>query len=230
MKPYYEDGSVTIYNGDCRDVLPTLQPVHIVLTDPPYNVGYHYDSYSDNMPDDEYFKWLVESIGERCVFIHYTEAVFKYAFALGVTPSKVVAWVYHANTPKQWRSVAWFGCEPDLSLDGQPYRNPSDKRIQKRIAEGHSARLYDWWEIEQVKNVSHEKTEHPCQIPETLMKKILVVTPDAQVILDPFMGSGTTLRAAKDLGRKAVGIDIDERYCEIAAKRMSQVAMDLVIQ
>ena len=228
MSPYYQDESVTIYNADCRDVLPTLGQgsIDLVLTDPPYNVGYHYASYKDAMPDAEYFTWLAEIIGPRSVFIHYPESVVRFAIELGVAPTKVVAWVYHANTPRQWRSLAWFGVSPDFSNSGQPYQNPTDKRIQRRIAEGHSARLYDWWEVEQVKNVSAEKTEHPCQIPESLMKRILEVTP-ADTILDPFMGSGTTLRAAKDLGRKAIGIEIEERYCEIAAKRMSQLAMEL---
>ena len=68
---------------------------------------------------------------------------------------------------------------------------------------------------------------HPTQKPISLMRWCLEFFPNAQTILDPFMGSGTTLRAAKDLGRKAIGIEIEEKYCEIAAKRMSQMAMDL---
>ena len=64
--------------------------------------------------------------------------------------------------------------------------------------------------------------EHPTQKPLSLMCWCLGFAPDAKTILDPFMGSGTTLRAAKDLGRKAIGIEIEERYCEIAAKRMAQ--------
>ena len=222
MKPYYEQDGIVIYNADCRDVLPTLEPVDLVLTDPPYNVGYHYASYNDNMNEADYFTWLGETIGERCVFIHYPEDVFQYAAEIGIVPSKAIAWIYHANTPRQWRMIAWFGIDPDLSLGHQEYQNPTDKRIQKRIAAGESARLYDWWEIEQVKNISDEKTDHPCQIPIALMRRVLEVTPTAQTILDPFMGSGTTLRAAKDLGRKAIGIEIEERYCEIAANRMAQ--------
>ncbi len=69
--------------------------------------------------------------------------------------------------------------------------------------------------------------DHPTQKPLNIMRWCLSFCPDAQIILDPFMGSGTTLRAAKDLGRKAIGIEIEERYCEIAAKRLSQEVMGL---
>jgi site-specific DNA-methyltransferase (adenine-specific) len=67
---------------------------------------------------------------------------------------------------------------------------------------------------------------HVTQKPETLLREILLVAPPGAV-LDPFMGSGTTLRAAKDLGRKAIGIELEERYCEIAARRMGQEVLDL---
>ena len=227
MKPYYQDEWVTIYNADCRDVLPTLDTIDLVLTDPPYNVGYHYAEYDDNLSEDDYYELLGDVIGVPSVLIHYPEEIFRFAFQIGHFPDKVVSWIYHANTPRQWRGIAWFGIKPDFSLDGQEYQNPNDKRIAKRIADGKSARIYDWWNFEQVKNVSAEKTEHPCQIPEVVMKRILRITPSAQVVLDPFMGSGTTLRAAKDLNRKAIGIEIEECYCEIAAKRMSQMVMAL---
>jgi DNA modification methylase len=75
---------------------------------------------------------------------------------------------------------------------------------------------------------SSEGTLHPTQKPVSLMRWCLDFFPQANVILDPFMGSGTTLRAAKDLGRKAIGIEIEERYCEIAAKRLQQSVMTLV--
>ena len=84
----------------------------------------------------------------------------------------------------------------------------------------------DWWLIEQVKNVS-KNFEHPCPVPVELVAKILAVTSEPVRVCDPFMGSGTTLVAAKAAGRRAVGIEIDERYCEIAAKRLSQETLGL---
>jgi site-specific DNA-methyltransferase (adenine-specific) len=85
---------------------------------------------------------------------------------------------------------------------------------------------YDWTiDYQQVKNVSLEKTEHPCQIPTALMRHVLRLF-DGDII-DPFMGSGTTLVAAKQLGREAIGIEIEERYCEIAVKRLAQEVLPL---
>ena len=230
MKPYYQDDSVTIYNADCRDVLSTIDYVDLVIADPPYNIGYKYDIYKDVLSEIEYYKFLKTTLGKMpCVLIHYPESVFRFSIEIGIPPEEVVAWVYHANIKKQWRSVAWFNSKPDFTLDSQEYRNKKDKRIQKRIQKNYEARLYDWWEIEQVKCHTFEKTLHPCQIPEKLIKRIIQITPGTEVVLDPFMGSGTTLRAAKDLGKKAIGIEISEEYCEVAAKRMSQTVMNLEV-
>lgn len=226
MKPYYEDPSCVIYHGDAREVLPGL-PEGVVVTDPPYNVGYHYDSYVDRLSADEYAVLLRETLRLPAVVLHYPEDIFEVAGILGELPQKVAAWVYNANTPRQWRMVAWFGCAPDFKKMRQPYKNLTDRRIQRLMAEGsEGTALYDWWHDDQVKNVSDEKTAHPCQIPEAVMKKIVGVTP-AELIIDPFMGSGTTLRAAKDLNRRAVGVEIDERYCEIAARRLAQEVLPL---
>ena len=99
----------------------------------------------------------------------------------------------------------------------------NDKRIQKRISEGKTgAKLYDWWEINQVKNVSKEKTEHPCQIPEELIKRIILTTASPNdIIIDVFGGSGTTAKVAKDLGFSSVSYEIDSEYCEIIEKRVN---------
>jgi DNA modification methylase len=225
MKPYYKDNYTTIYHGDCRDIMQNCRG-GCVVSDPPYNVGYHYEGYSDDLDAEEYQELLRNVLYTPSVVIHYAEDICKLSWTLEEIPKKIVAWVYPSNTRRQWRSIAWFGIKPDFTLERQPYKNPTDKRIAERIANGQSARLYDWWEIDQIKNVGNEKTEHPCQIPLKVLDRILKITP-AEFYVDPFMGSGTTLRAAKDLGRKAIGIEINERYCEIAAKRLSQEVLNL---
>jgi hypothetical protein len=91
---------------------------------------------------------------------------------IGMEPSRAVAWVYHANTPRQWRLICWFGVEPDFTRLRQPYGNPTDARVQELIANGsEGAASYDWWLIEQTKNVSAEKTCHPAQTPVEVMRR-----------------------------------------------------------
>lgn len=222
MKPYYQDRLATLYCGKLEDLSSFIPPKDgsITISDPPYNVGYHYDQCDDKMKPDEYFAFMASVFSGPSVIIHYPEAMFQIAKAMNDIPERVVAWVYPSNTPRQHRSVAWFKNHPDFRKDGQAYRNPTDPRIAKRIAEGKAARLYDWWEINQVKNVSNEKTEHPCQIPLAIMERIIRITRE-ETIFEPFAGSGTTLLAASNLGRNSIGFEMSERYCELIANRLS---------
>lgn len=211
--------------GDALSELPKLRasiPKIIIVTDPPFNVGYHYNTYKDNMPEEDYYEMLA-SVFEFAPFvvIHYPEVIYKIAFQIGEFPDKVVSWVYNSNTAKQHRDIAFFGIQPNFKQYGQPYKNPNDKRIKERIAKGQTARLYDWWNINQVKNVSNEKTAHPCQMPLEVMKRIVGILPEDYVIVDPFMGSGTTGLACKELGRDFVGIEMDSTYFNIAKQRVA---------
>ena len=217
--PIYQDHLVKIYNGDCRELMPKM-PRGLVVTDPPYNVGYHYEGYADNMETEDYQAMLREVCPLPCVILHYAEDLCAMAWTLEELPEKMVAWVYPSNTARQWRGIAWWGCKPDFTKDGQAYKNPNDKRIAERIAAGKQCRLYDWWEINQVKNVGEQKTEHPCQIPEEVMTRIIKIT-DCKLVIDPFCGSGTTLVAAKRLGIPAIGIERNLKYCQIAASRVA---------
>jgi len=160
--------------------------------------------------------------GGQFVIIHYPEEIYKLAIRIGIAPIRVVSWVYNSNTGKQHRDIAFFNIKPDFNKVRQPYKNPTDKRIQKRIAEGKTgAKLYDWWNVNQIKNVSKEKTEHPCQMPLEVMKNIIGILPEDKTIIDPFMGSGTTGQACKDLGRDFIGIELDIKYFRIADNRLN---------
>ena len=216
---------IQLIQGNCLEELPKIKAQHdkmVIVTDPPFNVGYHYNSYKDNMNFSEYYDMLGRVFhGSPFVVIHYPEEIYKIAFQMNDAPSKVVSWVYNSNTPKQHRDIAFFGIKPDFTKYGQPYKNPTDKRIMARIAEGKTAKLYDWWEINQVKNVSKDKTAHPCQMPLEVMKRIIGILPEDYTIVDPFMGSGTTALAAKLLGRNFIGIEMDESYIDIAKERLA---------
>jgi site-specific DNA-methyltransferase (adenine-specific) len=211
--------------GNSLEELPKInarEKKFVIVTDPPFNVGYHYNSYKDNMESEEYYEMLASVFQYGpFVVIHYPEEIYKIAFQVGEFPEKVVSWVYNSNTAKQHRDIAFFGVKPDFKQYGQPYKNPTDKRIMKRIADGKTARLYDWWEINQVKNVSKDKTEHPCQMPLEVMKRIVGILPTDYTIVDPFMGSGTTALACKELNRNFIGIEMDEKYHAIAQQRVA---------
>jgi len=221
MKVYFQNDLTTIYHG--KYVPGHFDAMGVtVVSDPPYNVGYHYDEFEDKMSESDYYSMMALVFKGKSVIIHYPEAMHKISIAMGVAPERQVAWVYPSNTPRQHRSIAWYGCKPDFRKEGQDYRNPNDPRIAKRIAEGKRAKLYDWWQINQVKNVSSEKTEHPCQIPLSLMERIIKIT-QATIVLDPFAGSGTTLLACQNLGVRSIGVEMSEKYCEIMANRLSRL-------
>lgn len=221
---------IEIINGNCLNELPKIVKRYgkdrqlIIVSDPPFNMGYHYRTYKDNMNEGEYFEFLSEVFSPLpFVVIHYPESIYKLAFQVGQFPEKVVSWVYNSNTAKQHRDIAFFGVKPDFRKVTQPYKNPNDKRIKKRIAEGKTGcRLYDWWNINQVKNVNKEKVDHPCQMPLKVMTNIVGILPDDAIIIDPFAGSGTTGVACKELGRDFIGIELDPYYCELAKKRINE--------
>jgi len=212
---------ITLINGDCLEEIKKITENFIIVTDPPFNIGYHYGIYKDSMDEHVYYEWLKMIFKDRpSVIVHYPEPLHRLSIKLGYPPNKVVSWVYNSNTAKQHRDIAFFGIKPDFRKVGQEYKNLNDKRIKKRILEGKKARLYDWWNINQVKNVSKDKTEHPCQMPLEVMERIIGILPDNITIVDPFMGSGTTALACKNLGRDFIGIEIDEKYFNIAKKRV----------
>ncbi len=233
-----------IIQGDCREVLPMITEPYIRATfpaikdafevfrisDPPYNQGRPgYDGYDDKMPEDEYRNMIIQVYGgQRSVIIHYGRVIIN-KFGNGVLGEclKDVPWIYNNNLPDQHRLIAWFNCQPDLSRLGQPYKNQKDRRIIECMKAGHEVRLYDFWYIEIVKNVS-KPFDHPCVLPVELARRIILVTTNpGDLIVNAFCGSGTIVAVAAALGRFAIGIDISEKYCEIARARLGTIEREL---
>lgn len=223
-----------LIHGDCLKILPDIrhelfkkQQKYIIVTDPPFNVGYKYNTYKDRMSEEDYREMLYEIFcwdSAPSVVVHYPEQLYQLAVDMGRPLARVVSWVYNTNNRRQHRDIAFFGITPDFKRVLQPYKNPNDKRIKRLIANGSMGTpIYDWWNVNIVKNVSKEKTAHPCQMPLQVMKNIIGILPDDYVIIDPFMGSGTTGVACRQLNRKFIGIELDKEYYEIAYKRISEV-------
>ncbi len=213
MKPYYDDGKgIVIYHGDCREILPTLPKVDLVLTDPPYGIGMangqggggrsgfyarrenvrSYEGDWDNQKPDK-------------------EAVLKAA----EWGSTAIIWggQYFAEyLPPRGKWLVWDkeNTMPTYSDCELAWTNISGVSVKKFTHNGNGLMA------------AERERFHPTQKPLALMKWCILLAPASETILDQFMGSGTTLRAAKDLGRRATGIEIEERCCEIAAKRLAQ--------
>lgn len=220
---------IELYNCDYRDLgdLEERFGEYVIVTDPPFNIGYHYGEYNDKIDNKEYIEMLSDLVmGHKSVFIHYPEQLYALAMESNTLPERVVSWVYNSNTPRQHRDIAFFNITPDFTKVRQPYKNPNDKRIKERIARGFKgAKLYDWWNVNQVKNTSVEKTAHPCQMPLEVMKRVIGILPDGITVIDPFMGSGTTGAAVAELNgggcdRRFIGIEMDKNYFEIARERI----------
>ena len=207
MKPYYEDGQITIYHGDCREILPTLEPVDLVLTDPPYGVDWDYGGYDDS-PEQAHRLALeilphLRLVAPVVLLTPGTKLMFRYP-----EPNWTLSWFVPAGTGVgPWGFVCWH---PVLAYGKDPYGGKGSRPDSREI----------------IPKASH--IEHPCPKPVEVMRWLIERGSIAPAtVLDPFMGSGTTLRAAKDLGRKAIGIEIEERYCEIAVNRLAQEVLPL---
>jgi site-specific DNA-methyltransferase (adenine-specific) len=203
VRLYYDDGKgIVIYHGDCREILPTLTKVDLVLTDPPYGIGRlmvggkntgHWNNLSSGNP------WDMEAPDLTLIIPAGNDAVIWGGNYFFLPPSRGVL---------AWRKLNAVATQADFELAWTTLDMP--------------AKMFSWPSGGAIKRHGH-LTEKPLE----LMTWCLSFKPDSQSILDPFMGSGTTLRAAKDLGRKAIGIEIEERYCEIAARRLSQEVLAL---
>lgn len=213
-----------IYNEDFRNELSDIGEDFTIITDPPYNIGFKYNSYADNLPDEEYIELIAELKNHKLAIIHYPEETMKYFVpALGV-PDEVNVWAYNSNLPsRQSRLINYYNTKPDYNKVLQSYKNPNDKRVKAQIAKGRTGvRSYDWFsDIQLVKNVSKQKYNHPCPVPVKLMERIiLLTTSEGDLIVDPFMGSGTTAIACLNTNRNYLGFEIDKGYFEMANERI----------
>lgn len=231
MKPYYSDDSVTIYNGDCEEVIPKLGEIDLIVTSPPYNLRGStgsefarlkggYGTHGDNMPHDEYVAWQRRVLTDCWLTLSNRGAIFYnhkplpsvahgLRLPLELVPKsipirQIITWDRgggHIHVGTMFTpSYEWILllAKPDFRIDFRGRR--------------------DLW---RVFPTTGKNPEHPATFPLEIPKSCIEPT-DARLVLDPFMGVGTTLQAARMLGRKAIGIEIEERFCEVAATRLSQ--------
>lgn len=205
MKPYYEHGGITIYHGDCREIIPQLPKVDLVLTDPPYGLGDKWQggTWGANPMYADARKWdrpIEDGVLQSCISAGLNAIIWGGNYFTLPPCRGFLSWVKIPAMDTMADLEYAFTTFDFVAKAFTSPRNPDGERV------------------------------HPTQKPKNLMLWCIGFADKRsnskiETILDPFMGSGTTLRAAKDLGRQAIGIEIEEKYCEIAAKRMQQEVM-----
>lgn len=223
MKPYYDHAGITIYHGDCREILPHVS-ADVVVTDPPYGLldrpgkihmagGVVGDADWGEWDKSASWDWLPLCSGVTAVVaFHDHKDATNAAEALRLADIPLRQFLYWDKGDS--------GINPRRN-----FVNVVEQAIYGRRGVGP-------WNgggasVNMLRLNRLATPLHPTQKPVPVMAWILrIVTDELSVVLDPFMGSGTTLVAAKQLGRKAIGIEIEERYCEIAAKRLAQEVFD----
>jgi DNA modification methylase len=207
MTPYYSDDLVTIYHGDCREWMPE---VDALVTDPPYGAAMPYGEHKDAEADHAAWLQGVIPLLERAAPVRL------------ITPGVRNVWL--------WPAADWIVCWYKPGAAGRADL-PQPDRPQGAFNEWEPVLVYGkarvMHDVLRIPATPQRDTgSHPCPKPLNLGRALVSAT--TGTVLDPFMGSGTTLMAAKSLGRKAIGIEIEERYCEIAATRCSQEVLGLV--
>ena len=215
MKPYYEHAGITLYHGDCREILPTLPKCDLLLTDPPYLLP--------GMKGAGCFGGRASLTGTQ----GFTDMGFDvsilevcdnwFCFCSKHNLMEVV----EKARGKYWTILQWCKTNPVPTCN-----NTYLSDVEYCVHRWKKGRLFSGMadkSLFELRPVGQKETSHPNEKPLKLIQRLVRLgSKEAETILDPFAGSGTTLVAAKLEGRKAVGIEINERYCEIAASRLAQ--------
>ena len=214
MKPYYEHGGIAIYHGDCREIVPTLDRGALLITDPPYGINLdsswlsslHIQRGKPANASDESIAGDQDTPNLEFLWSFKRRLIWGFPYLLD---PYATGWIVWDKQP----GVARSGITTPVEMASTTCRKGFD--IYRCMWGGY------------MRPAGETRYAHPTQKPRKIFEiPISEWSNPGDFILDPFMGSGTTLRAAKDLGRKAIGIEIEERYCEIAAKRLSQEVFD----
>jgi len=266
MTPYYSDEWITIYHGDCRDVLPELSGIETCITDPPYGLAFMGKDWDHGVPGVEFWQLVFGALlpGASCLAFGGTRTHHRLMCAIedaGFELRDCLMWLYGSGFPKSfdvskgidrqrhdreqvYLVTAWL-------RDARDAAGISNAEID--AAFGFKGMAGHWTSsksqptvptLDQVPRLLEilGEPEVPADIRELIWtlngrkgqpgeawfrREVLTKTPTAGTVLDPFMGSGTTIFAAKETGRRAIGIELDERYCEVAASRCAQGVLDL---
>lgn len=242
--PYYRDDAVTIYHGDCREIVPMLGRFDALITDPPYSSGGQFRSDRSQNPSVKYVntdsiitcrkEFSGDNLDQRA-FLSWAGMWLAQCHDKANDGAVVMLFTDWRQLPTMtdalqhggwvWRNlVTWW--KPGVRMQRGRFSGSAEYVVYGSRgvpSEGEASPQ----NVLRVSGLSGDEKDHIAEKPVELMRELVSVTIPNATILDPFAGSGTTGRAAKDLGRKCVLIEREERYCEIAAKRMAQEVLPL---
>jgi site-specific DNA-methyltransferase (adenine-specific) len=236
MKPYYQHGGITIYHGDCRKVMPTIPSgsIDAIWTDPPYGNGNHQGDFNSRLNKHRNRKDVPIANDTPELMRDVVDAMFIEAVRVlkkdcccccccgGGGPEPTFAWIANRMDSKGlkfFHSVIWDKRNPGI---GWRYRRQHEMVMIAHRAGGKLRWANDNLAVPNVIPIFPDRErQHPNEKPIALVTKFLSWhCCESDIVLDPFMGSGTTLVAAKQLTLRATGIEIEEKYCEISARRL----------
>ena len=220
VKPYYDADGITIYHGDCREILPHIPTPEVVFTDPPYGIAYKSmrgageGTIANDASATTAFQVvefaLRSTVSASAHFVccdwRSLATVTEAMLATSLKPKACIVW----DKKRTVQNLDRFGKQHEFILYAGPYG-------------GEPTVSSDVWPV-----ARDFDPDHPTPKPvELIQRAISAASLPGDLVLDPFMGSGSTLRAALNLGRRAIGIELEERYCEIAVQRLAQMNLDL---
>lgn len=218
MSLYYKDDHVTLYHGDCLTEHREWLDADVLVTDPPYGIGWKAGQFSNAARPNEATIANDESVTARDHALAAWESLPALVFGSWKVPrpkgtNNRLLWHKAANIPGM-RTQPWFSADEEIyqigtGFVGKPVQNVIVTHDRRDGAHGEVAKL-----------------GHPTPKPVGLMERLIEKCPPG-VVADPFAGSGATLVAAKNLGRRVIGVELEERYCEIIAKRCAQEVLDI---
>ena len=220
MKPYYEHAGITIFHGDCREVLPTIPKVDLVLTDPPFGTGamtggygraQNYGGEGRRIAGDNDLQTATAGLQ-----LAWNLIIDGYLVAF-CAPRRMHEALIILPNANFFGELIWDKMAPGL---GYTIRYAHESALVWKKGELPTPDRACLSVVHSCVDRANIHERHPHQKPLDFWLNAMRLAPG--IVLDPFMGSGTTLRAAKDLGRRAIGIEIEEKYCEIAARRLQQ--------
>lgn len=213
MSPYYQDDAVTLYHGDCLELADVWTDADVLVTDPPYGYG-HVSNRADTAWPEAIANDSDLAARDRVLHLWGTRPALVFGSWKRARPEgtrALLVWDKGLASGMGDLSMPWKPNTEEVYVLGSGFAGHRGSSVLT----GHT--VVTW---------ASKGREHPNMKPQSLMEALIAKCPPG-IVADPFSGSGSTLVAAKALGRKAIGVELDERYCETAARRLAQGVLDL---